>query len=495
MAVIQDAGPALSAPERRLQKMPVMMAVIMTLMWVTFSAEAQTILPLLSTLEKQYHMSATQGAWAISVLAIVSAAVTATLSRASDIWGVRRVLLFSICTIIIGNVISAAAPDGTLFIIGRAIAGFTAATPLMQAVFRLRAQTDARVDKNMGVMTAAVGIALVLSFLLGGIILDLGGTARTAIWVIVILGLIGLALVYLFVPDAPVRARVKLDWVGSVLIGIGLALVVVALGEANTWGPASGTTIGVLVAGVVVLMTFGAWELRVREPMIHVRLMARRTMWPAFIVSAIAAMLGTCNTLAISQFVETPSVLGYGFGTTVLVAGAILVPVGVAIGAGGPIMAPVIKRIGQRNSAVLGTVILCVNFLWFMAAHTQIWEFMVELFLLGVGFALANTAAVSGYMRVARPGESGMVSGTGSVIQIAFQALGPTLTVALITSKMIMLKTPAGPAPVPAGSNYTSAWLMMAIAAAVAIVAALLMRNSEINQDLAPGAEEVAVTR
>ena len=487
MAVIQQAEPILSAPERRLRRMPVMMAVIMTLMWVTFSAEAQTILPLLSTLEKQYHMSPVQGAWAISALAIVSAAVTATLSRASDIWGVRRVLLFSICTIIIGNVVSAAALDGTLFIVGRAIAGFTAATPLMQAIFRLRAESDARVDKNMGVMTAAVGIALVLSFLLGGIILDLGGTARMAIWVIVVLGLIGLALVYLFVPDHPVRARVKLDWVGSFLIGIGLALVVVALGEAGAWGPTSGLTIGIFAAGLVILVLFGFWETRVKEPMIHVKLMARRTMWPAFIVSAIAAMLGTCNTLAVSSFVETPSIAGYGFGTTVLVAGAILVPVGAAIGVGGTIMAPVIKRIGQRNSAVLGTAILCVNFLWFLAAHTQMWEFAVELFILGVGFALANTAAVSGYMRGARPGESGMVSGTGSVIQIAFQALGPTLTIAIITSKML-----PGPVPVPAGSNYTSAWLMMAVFATIAIGAALLIRNSETNQELAPGAEEVA---
>jgi len=469
-----------------------MMAVIMTLMWITFSAEAQTILPLLSTLEKQYNMTPVQGAWAISALAIVSAAVTATLSRASDIWGVRRVLLLSIVTIIVGNVISAAAPDGTLFIIGRAIAGFTAATPLMQAIFRLRAQSDSRVDKNMGVMTAAVGIALVLSFLLGGIILSLGGTARMAIWVIVVLGLIGLALVYLFVPDHPVRARVRLDWVGSVLIGAGLALVVVALGEAGTWGPTSGLTLGVLVGGIVVLALFAAWELRVKEPMIHIKLIARRTMWPAMAVSAIAAMLGTCNTLAVSMFVETPSMVGYGFGTTVLVAGAILVPVGVAIGAGGPIMAPVINRLGQRNSAVLGTVILCVNFLWFMAAHTQIWEFALELFILGVGFALANTAAVSGYMRGARPGESGMVSGTGSVIQIAFQALGPTLTVALITAKMMVIKTPKGPVPgPPALGDYTNAWLMMAIAAVVAIVAALMMKNSETNQDLAPSAETI----
>lgn len=488
MAVIQEAEPTLSAPERRLRKMPVMMAVIMALMWITFSAEAQTILPLLETLEKQYHMSPVQGAWAISALGVVSAAVTATLSRASDIWGVRRVLLFSIATITVGNIISAVSPGPALFIVGRCIAGFTAATPLMMAVFRLRAQTDSRVDKNMGVITASQGIGLVLSFLLGGIIIQVGGTARTAIWVIAVLGLIGYVLVHLFVPDAPVRARVKLDWVGSFLIGVGLALVVVALGEAGTWGPTSTATIGCFGAGVVVLVIFAAWEAKGTQPMINVKIMARRSVLPAFLTSAIIAMLGTCNTLAVAQYVETPGKAGYGFGLSVLAAGAILLPVGVAIVGGGPFMARVIKRLGQRNSAIIGSAIACVNFLWFMQFHTQTWQFVVELFIFGIAFAMANTAASSGFMRGARPGESGMVSGAANVVVIAAQALGPTLTIAIITSKML-----PGPVPIPDPANYSSAWLMMAIFAALAIVTSLLMRESKTNQELADHAEEITV--
>lgn len=488
MAVIQQSEPSVSVQERRLQRAPYMLAVIMAFMWITFSAEAQTILPLLQTLEKQYNMSPVQGAWAISVLGIVSAAVVGTLSRAADLWGVRKILLISLATIIVGNVLSAVSPGAALFLVGRAVAGFTAATPLLMAIFRLRAETQHKLDRNMGILTACQGIGLVLSFLLGGIIISAGGSARTAIWVIVILGAVVYGAVYFFIPDSPVRARVKLDYGGSLFLGAGLALVVIALGEGNSWGWKAGSTLGLLLGGAVLLVFWGFWETRVSQPMIDVRIMARRSVLPAFLVSAIIAMLGTCNTLAVAQWVETPGVAGYGFGATVLLAGAYLLPVGVVIAGGGPFMAPVIRRLGQRNAAVLGAVIACADFLWFMGNHSQSWEFVVELLVFGAAYVLAQTAANSGYMRGARIGESGMVAGAGNVVVIAAQALGPTLTIAILTATTIPRT------PIPLGANYGHAWLMMACFAAVTALVALLMRESAINQSLAPNAAVAGAT-
>lgn len=482
MAVIQ-AEPSISAQESRLRRAPYMLPIIVGLMWLTFSAEAQTILPLLRTLEVQYKLTSTEGAWAVSIVGVVSAAVLATLCRAADVWGVRPVLLVSLVTIIVGNLLSAIAPGATLFLVGRGVAGFTAATPLILTVFRLRSESDRRLDKHMGVLTAAQGFALVVSFLLGGIILDAGGTARDAIWVIVALGVVVGLLVYLFVPDSPVRARVRLDWGGSFLLGAGLALVVVALGEANSWGWGGADTLGLLFGGIAVLVAWGFWETRVDQPMVNLRLVARRTAWPAFCASALIAMLGTCNTLAVSYYVETPGAVGYGFGASVLVAGAYLLPVGIIIAGGGPFMEPVIRRFGQRNTAIAGALIACVNFLWFAASHTQTWEFIVELFVFGLAFALTNTAASSGYMRGARLGEGGMVAGAANVVVIAAQALGPTLFITIITASTI------AHTPVPQAVNYSHAWLMMAGFALLAAVFAALIRNSALDQRLAPHAE------
>lgn len=487
MAVIQQAESAVSAPERRLRKAPYMLAVIVALMWIVASAEAQTILPLLQTLEKQYHLSAAEGAWAISVIGIVQAATTATLARSADIWGVRKLLLFSLATIIVGNLVCAIAPGAPLFILGRAVAGFTAATPLVMAVFRLRSESEARLDRSMGILTAGQGIGLVLSFLLGGLIISAGGSARTAIWVIVLLGVVTAAVVYLFVPESPVRTRVRLDTGGSVLLGAGLVLVVLALGNANTWGWTSATTLGLFVAGVALLVLWGVWENRVAQPMVDLKVVGKRSVWPAFVASSLIAMLGTCNTLAISQYVETPGAAGYGFGYSVLLAGAVLLPVGFLIVGGGPCMAPIIRTFGQRNSAIAGGVIAALNFLWFAQAHTQIWEFLVELAIFGAAFALTSTASNSAYMRGARPGEHGMVAGSANVMQIAWQALGPTLTITLLTAHVL-----PGPIPIPAPGNYKTAWLVFAAFGLVAAAFAALLKDSRLDQSLAPHAEVTA---
>lgn len=479
---VTEAVASISAQERRLRRTPWMLGVIVALMWLTASAEAQTILPLLHTLTVQYQLTTVESAWVISIISVVSAATLTTLCRAADLWGVRRMLLISLVTIVIGNVLSAIAPGATLFLIGRGIAGFTAATPLLLAVFRLRSETEKHLDTHLGILTAAQGFGLVLSFLLGGIILEAGGSARTAIWVIAVLAVIVAALVWAFVPDSPVRAKVRLDWVGSVLLGVGLALAVVALSEANSWGWGSGSTLGMLVGGVAVLLIWGLWELRVEQPMVDLRAIAGRSSWPAFFSTALIAMLGTCNTLAVSQYVETPSVVGYGFGDSVLLTGAILLPVGVMITGGGTVMAPVIQRIGQRNASVLGAAIACLNFLWFSFAHTQVWEFIIELFVFGVGYALTATAGNSAYMRGARLGESGMVAGAANIVVIGAQALGPTLMITILTASTIA-KT-----PVPQSGNYTHAWLFMAGFALLAALFAALIKNSSINQLLAPNA-------
>lgn len=482
MAVIEAVAP-ISAQERRLRRAPWMLAVIVALMWLTASAEAQTVLPLLRALTVQYQLTTVESAWVISIISVVSAATLTALCRAADLWGVRRMLLISLMTIVIGNVLSAIAPGATLFLVGRGIAGFTAATPLLLAVFRLRSETEKHLDAHLGILTAAQGFGLVVSFLLGGVILEAGGSARTAIWVIAVLAVVVAALVWAFVPDSPVRARVRLDWVGSVLLGAGLALAVVALGEANDWGWGAGSTLGMLAGGIVILAAWGLWELRVTEPMVDLRAIAGRSSWPAFFSTAIIAMLGTCNTLAVSQYVETPSAVGYGLGASVLVAGAILLPVGVMITGGGTVMAPVIRRLGQRNASVLGAVIACLNFAWFSYAHTRVWEFIVELLLFGAGYALTATAGNSAYMRGARLGEGGMVAGAANIVVIGAQALGPTLMITILTASTL----PG--TPVPQAGNYTHAWLFMAGFALLAAIFAALIKNSSITSALAPGAE------
>ena len=102
---------------------------------------------------------------------------------------------------------------------------------------------------------------------------------------------------------------------------------------------------------------------------------------------------------AVSEYLQTPSAVGYGFGGSVLTAGLYLVPGGLMAAAGGAVAAPVLSRFGQRATALAGGLLATVSFLWFQSTTSRPWEFVVLTALSGVGYALVYTAGSSAYLR------------------------------------------------------------------------------------------------
>lgn len=469
--------------EARLARAPIMLPVVVVLMWLSASAESQTLLPMLDEISVEYGLSPAQVAGALSVTGIATATTAAALCRLADIYGLRRMLLVSFAIIVAGNLVCALAPGAWTFLLGRGMVGITAATPIFYALLRTRSRDQAGVDTGTGLMTFAAGVGLCVSFLIGGGVLEFGGTARTAMWAITLLSVIVLVLAWLFVPDTPVRARSRVDYLGAVLLGLALGSVVVALGQGNDWGWGSPATVGLLAGGAVLAAVWVAWELRAPQPMMNLHVVGRRDIWPAFLVCGLCTMLGSTNSMTMSQFVKTPTEAGYGFGASALMAGVYLMPVGVMILLGGLALPPVIRAWGSRRCCIVGGLILLADFGWFaLTPHHTVVHVMVELLVFGVGYAFCFTAGKSAYLRAARPGEGGMVSGAQNTIGLALMGAGPTIATALLVSSVL----PGSRLPLEA--NYSLVLGFMATVAAVVSVCAVILRESRLDQRLAPDA-------
>src|SRR5206468_711882 len=89
--------------------------------------------------------------------------------------------------------------------------------------------------------------------------------------------------------------------------------MLVALTEGETWGWTSGRTLGLAAAAVVLLVAWGMAELRVEEPMVDMRMLARREILFTNITAMISgfAMFGTF--VLVPNLAEMP-VLGIGVG-------------------------------------------------------------------------------------------------------------------------------------------------------------------------------------
>ncbi|ELB89429.1 putative MFS transporter, partial [Rhodococcus wratislaviensis IFP 2016] len=321
---------------------------------------------------------------------------------------------------------------------------------------------------------------LVVSFLMGGVVMELGGTVRTALMVVTILSLVVVVLLRFALPDNPTRVKCTIDYVGSALLVVALTALVLGLSEGNKWDWSSSKTVACLIGGAALLAVWVVWERRTAEPIIDLSVIMRRGIWPAFVVCALTTFMGVSTILTATQYLQTPEKTGYGFGMTPFQVGLYLLPVGFMMAFGGLMVGSVVERIGVRTTAALGGMVAALTFGWFSMTDEAEWKYLVMLFLFGTAYALTVTAGASAYLRAARPGETGMVSGSARIVATALGALGPAIVAALLTSSYIPTTM------IPNAANYDKVWMFFAACGALVIVVSQLIRQSAVRNDLAP---------
>ena len=78
------------------------------------------------------------------------------------------------------------------------------------------------------------------------------------------------------------------------------------------------------------LLLIGAWvreELRSREPLVDMRMMAIRGVWTTNTVAFLIGVGMYSSFILLPEFVQEPASTGYGFGASVTAAGLFLLPV------------------------------------------------------------------------------------------------------------------------------------------------------------------------
>ncbi|WP_176459628.1 MFS transporter [Rhodococcus sp. OK302] len=454
-----------------------------TLLVFSLDAEAFALIPILADLKSHYSLSASQLTWTLALPALVGAGLIPVMARMGDMFGIRRMLLIAAGAAAVGTVLCAVAQGPTLLIIGRAIIGVGGAClPLFYAYMRSQSRSSESVDFAAGFMTAIIGGGLIISFLLGGTIIKLGGSAQTVLTVIAALAVLGFALLWLL-PKGNTKVKTSLDLVGAGLLIVALTIVALGLNQGNRWGWTSPSIITLLVLGIALLISWAFWELRTESPIIDLRVISRREVWPACVAAAFGSFLGATIVLTASQYMATPEQAGYGFGMSAFTIGLYFLPLGIIIGFGGLTIRPVMQRLGLRNTSALGGAITTISFIWFaLDGNPTTTKYLIILICWGLAYVLTVSSAAAAYMRASRPGEEGMIAGGARVVATGLNGLGPAIVSALLTAAFIP-KT-----HVPVAGNYNNVWWFIAACGVLVVAVSLLIRQTAARTDLASNA-------
>jgi MFS family permease len=328
---------------------------------VSYSLLQSLVAPALPDIQHALHTSENSVSWVLTAYLLSASVATPLIGRLGDMYGKERLLMIVLALLSLGTVVSALSSGLPLMIVGRVIQGAAGGIfPLAFGIIRDEFPRE-RVAAGIGLMSALLGVGGGAGVVLAGPIVD-NLSFHYLFWLPLIPIVLATIAIHVFVPESPVRVPGRVNWTGAALMSAGLALVLVAVSETATWHWLSAKTLGVIAAGLVLLVLWVRSESASPQPLVDMRMMRIRGVWTT---NAVALLLGFgmySSFILLPQFVETPRRAGYGFGASVTQAGLFMVPSTLAMLVVGSQTGRFEKWFGSKPPLLAGGVLSFVSF-------------------------------------------------------------------------------------------------------------------------------------
>ncbi|MEO5616960.1 MAG: MFS transporter [Candidatus Eisenbacteria bacterium] len=395
--------------------------------------------------------------WLVASYLIVGIAVMSACGKLGDIIGHRRSLTIGMLVYGAGSAVGflfANLPSLAFARIAMAVGG-AMSVPATMALLR-NFVPEARRPRTFGYFGAVMGTAAAIGPLLGGELTTHFGWRAVFIANLPVIA-VALALVHMAglqegaAPMTPAK-RPRFDIEGSVLLGGALTLLVLA---------SRGKGVGLVwaaVAGAALLGAFVLWERRAPEPVMDLRLFARREFAAGNAVVAFQNLAMYALLFQLPIFFE--QLRGLKAGTT----GRTLVGMMIALVVCAPVGGRLAERFGARATVFFGCLVSLAGVLLladFSKLHAPA-DALLGLVLIGTGLGLATAPSQSAAMTAVDRGQAGMAGGVLSTSRYLGGIVGISMLAALLASS-------AGIA------SHSRAAVFYAGALALSAVAALLL--------------------
>jgi EmrB/QacA subfamily drug resistance transporter len=438
---------------------------LLALVGVSYALLQSLVAPALPDMQRALHTSVNGVSWVLTAYLLSASIATPVIGRLGDMYGKERLLVVVLVLLCVATTVSALATSLTVMLVGRVVQGAAGGVfPLAFGIIRDEFPRD-RVAGAIGMMSALLGVGGGAGVVLAGPIVS-GLSIHWLFWLPLVVLVPATVAVHLFVPESPVRVPGRVNWAGAALMSGGLGAVLLAVSEAPVWGWGSPRTLGVLVAGLALLVAWVRSETRSDHPLVDMRMMRIRGVWTT---NAVAALLGFgmyASFILLPEYVETPTRAGYGFGASVTGAGLFLAPSTLAMLVAGSQTGRLEKRFGSKPPLLAGAAVTAVSYVLLAVARTERWEIYLAALLLGTGIGLAFAAMVNLIIENVGPAETGVATGMNTVTRTVGGAFGGAATASILAGTV-------GLSGYPSAEGFTIAFASCAAALGLGVVVGL----------------------
>lgn len=376
------------------------------------ASTAQTIvIAALPAFGREFGVSGTVAPWALTAFMLAGAVATPIAGRLGDLFGYRRMALVCLGFLVVGLLVCALASSFGLLVAGRALTGVSSGVfPLAFGLVR-RATPVERLPGVVAVLSAMFGIGGAAGMLAAGPLLAFG--TDWLFWPLLVLG-VGAAVLTTLVPVDVSSGEGRVDVVGAVLLGSALAGLLLGISQARSWG--AGPALALFAATAVLLAGFAVVELRVREPLVDLRLLGRRAMAMTNLitVAVAAAMFGVVTLIPSLVAEDRIAVALVPMVATMLVA------------------TPLAPRLGGRLSVGLGALLGACSCAALAFAHDRLWQICLAGLVLGAGYGLSFAGFGTLVVDAVDAAQTGVATGANTIARTAGGAVGAQLAAVLV---------------------------------------------------------------
>jgi EmrB/QacA subfamily drug resistance transporter len=384
----------------------------------------------LPSIQKDLRSSISGLEWTVNAYTLSFAVLLVTGGRLGDIFGRRRMFLFGVVVFGLSSAFIGLSQSEAWLVGGRAVQGLGAAF-MMPATLSIisNAFPPHERGKAIGTWAGVSALALAIGPVVGGFLVE------NVSWQSIFFLNVPVAALAVFVTLAATResrdesSTHHIDIPGVAFLSIGLASLVLALVEGNSWGWGSASIVALLAVSVASLIAFAVAERRVVEPMVDFSFFRSRS----FVGSNLVAFIVTFAMLAMFFFLALymQNIKGY----SPLQAGVRFLPSTVIIIFAGPIAGRLSDRVGPRPLMVTGLLVVAASLFWqgHLAVDTS-YGFLVGAFvLMGLGMGLVMSPMSTAAMNSVDPAKAGVASGIVSMSRMVGGTFGVAAMGALIT--------------------------------------------------------------
>jgi EmrB/QacA subfamily drug resistance transporter len=305
----------------------------------------------------------------------------------ADRFGTRRVFASAIGLFTLGSFLCGISSDIHLLVACRVLQGCGGA--MMVPVGRLtlvRTFAKSELIRAMSFVAIPALVGPMLGPIAGGLIVGYLHW-RFIFFVNIPIGIIGLLMVYLHLPDYREKTH-PLDIVGLILFGSGVALLSYVLEIFGEHTLSTGEILGLLA---VSLSLIGGYLLHAREiefPLLKLSLFRIRT-FSAAVSGSFFTRLGIGGVPFL-----LPLLYQVGLGFTPIQSGLLIMPQALASMSTKFLLPKILNRIGYRGVLVSNTIVLGLLLLLFatIGQHTPVWVIVIQAFCYGAFTSLQYTS-------------------------------------------------------------------------------------------------------